>query len=50
MHREKKEIKKYGGIQKNGVAIFPDEFSWLHFIYIEPKSVARSYFRSFVDH
>ena len=41
---------KYGRIQKNGVAILTDKFSWVHFIYIELKCVSRSSFRSFLNH
>ena len=46
MHRETKETKiKSDKILKNAVVIFSDEFSWLHLIFTDPKSVSRSYFR-----
>ena len=41
------ETKK---IRQIPVVILYDEFSWLFFIYIEPKCESRSYFRSFVNH
>ena len=50
MHRETKEAKKSDKMQKNGVAILSSEFSRLYFIYVGPKFVSCSYFRSFENH
>ena len=34
-----RKLKNEAESQKNGVTILFDEFSWQHFIYIEPKCV-----------
>ena len=46
-HRKTKETKKIRQNPEKWSCDFSNEFSWLHFISVEPTCVPRPYFRSF---